>query len=565
MAGGPVLTDAMATSCSTASAARVWVVVKIGLALWLLNFLVTFVNVWPTPMVRPEARIGTEFVGIWVAVLLLYGLRGRVGQIGVGVVTALFAILAFGRYIDVTVPAWLGRKVNVYWDAYHLPKFLEVASQSLSAWQVVGVIAAVIGGLALLIWVIRVAVVIMAREAAPRAWRSPLAWILTLACTALVVADRMGLPAASPYVAGPVSPVYQRQAELLYAAWMPGQADQGLPPSPSLDYDLALLGGAEVRVIFVESYGATTYRRPEIAEVVDPARARLAEVAAGQGLGVVSALVTAATFGGASDLSHLSLLSGVDLSNPRHHDLLLLSDRETLLDTFERAGYRTVGLYPAMSWEWPERAFYDFDHYLDGPALDYRGPKFGLWWLPDQFAMARVDELLTPGVDDPPRLIFFPTINSHIPYRPTPPYQPDWSKVTSDEPFPAVETARALADEIDWNDLFSGYLSTIEYTFQWLGGYLQQPRPRDTVLVLVGDHQPAGGITRPNANWDVPVHVLTNNDAILDRLRAHGFRDGMRPADTTLGHLADLTVMLLGAFSSDDPAGGSGPAVAVAE
>jgi len=43
-----------------------------------------------------------------------------------------------------------------------------------------------------------------------------------------------------------------------------------------------------------------------------------------------------------------------------------------------------------MSWDWLEVSFYDFDHYHDAPSLDYTGPKFGLWWLPDQFSMARV-------------------------------------------------------------------------------------------------------------------------------------------------------------------------------
>ena len=88
---------------------------------------------------------------------------------------------------------------------------------------------------------------------------------------------------------------------------------------------------------------------------------------------------------------------GIDLTDPLRHDVLLTTERQTMLDTFERAGYRTIGLYPAMSWEWPEESFYDFDHYLDSPSLEYRGPKFGLWWLPDQFSMAGIDELHPPG------------------------------------------------------------------------------------------------------------------------------------------------------------------------
>jgi hypothetical protein len=264
----------------------------------------------------------------------------------------------------------------------------------------------------------------------------------------------------------------------------------------------------------------------------------------------MSAFVTAATFGGASDLSHLSFLSGIDLTNPLRHDVLLTSDRETMLDTFERAGYRTIGLYPAMSWEWPEESFYDFDHYHDGPSLDYRGPKFGLWHLPDQFSIARINELYPPDPGDKPRFVFYPTINSHIPYRPTPPYQPDWSRVTSPEPFPEEAAAAALTDEIDWRRLFSGYLSTMQYTFEWLTGYLAQPQARDWVLIAIGDHQPGGGVTGPNASWNVPVHVVTSNPTLTERLRRYGFVDGVDPSRDAIGHISDLNQILLNVFDS---------------
>jgi hypothetical protein len=205
-----------------------------------------------------------------------------------------------------------------------------------------------------------------------------------------------------------------------------------------------------------------------------------------------------------------------------------------------------------MSWEWPEKSFYGFDHYHDGPSLGYRGPKIGLWWLPDQFSMARIDEMYPPEPDGRPRFLFYPTITSHIPFRPTPPYQPDWSRVTSDKPFSEAATAEALADEIDWNDLFPGYIRTIEYTFNWLAGYQGLPQPRESVLILLGDHQPAGSITGPNASWDVPVHIVTSNDTIAERLRQHGFSDGVGPRRESLGHISALNPILLSVFDSGE-------------
>ncbi len=526
------------------------VMIKVALALLVLNFLTSFNNVWSTPFVQPDTRIGPDFVGLWLILLLLVALFGRVGRSVIAVLTGVLLVLVIGRYVEVTVPSWLGRKVNLYWDAQHLPKFLDVASQDYAWWQIVGIIAAFFAGLWLLTRVIRGCIRVLAERAAPYTLRSPPALIVSIALLGLVAASVMKVEAALPYVSASAVPVYKRQAHLLAAAFLPDQFRAELPASPPLESDLQVLDGAEVKVVFLESYGATTYERDDLFRVIAPARQRLEQAANAAGRQVLSAFVRAAAFGGASDLSHLSFLSGIDLTDPIRHDLLITTDRPTILDTFERAGYRTIGLYPAMSWDWPEVSFYDFDHYHDAPSLDYRGPKFGLWWLPDQFSIARIDEMYPPDPDGKPRFLFYPTITTHIPFRPTPPYQPDWSRVTSDKPYSDEAIAKAMADAIDWHRLFEGYISTIEYTFRWLAGYQALPQTRESVLILLGDHQPAGGITGPNATWNVPVHIITSNETIAERLRLHGFSDGVNPRQESLGHVSELPLILLSVFDS---------------
>ena len=523
---------------------------KVALALLVLNFLTSFNNVWSTPFIQPDTRIGPDFVGLWLILLLFVALFGRVGRRAIAALTGVFLLVVIGRYVEVTVPSWFGRKVNLYWDAQHLPKFLDVASQEYAWWQILGIVAAFIAGLWLLTRLIRVCIEVLAAHAAPYALRSPTALVVTVALLSLVAASFMKVEAASPYVSSPVFPVYQRQAHLLAAALVPDRFRAELPESPPLESDLQVLEGAEVKVVFLESYGATTYERDDLFQVIHPSRQRLQQAANAQGRQVLSAFVRAATFGGASDLSHLSFLSGIDLTDPIRHDLLITTDRPTIVDTFEQAGYRTIGLYPAMSWDWPEVSFYGFDHYHDAPSLDYRGPKFGLWWLPDQFSMARIDEMYPPDPDGKPRFLFYPTITTHIPFRPTPPYQPDWSRVTSDKPYSDEATAKAMADAIDWHGLFQGYINTINYTFKWLAGYQALAQPRESILILLGDHQPAGGITGPGATWNVPVHIITSNETIAERLRLQGFSDGVNPPQESLGHVSELSLILLSVFDS---------------
>jgi hypothetical protein len=323
-----------------------------------------------------------------------------------------------------------------------------------------------------------------------------------------------------------------------------------LPPSPPFESDLGGLAGSDVKLFFLESYGAIAFDQPAWRAALAASRNALAGRIETSGRRVVSAFVRSPTFGGASDLAHLSLLSGIDLGDPLRHDLLLTTGRPTLLSHFRARGYETYGFYPGLSWEWPERAFYGYERFVEARDLGYPGPEFGYWKIPDQYAIARFDQLhpVLPG--SPPRFVFFASINTHVPFRPLPPYQPDWKKLLSPEPYERPEVARALADKIDWTDLAAAYVPSIEYTYRWIEGYLAQPAGRDFLLVLIGDHQPLGAVTGEGQPWDVPVHVIGPNSGVMERLVETGFRPGLEPARPVLGGMHELTRLLLDAFDA---------------
>jgi hypothetical protein len=75
-----------------------------------------------------------------------------------------------------------------------------------------------------------------------------------------------------------------------------------------MDSDLSRVKGADVYLVFLESYGAVAYERPEMAARLVESRARFeSDLNAGHRR-VVSAFVESPTFGGNSWLAHLSLL-----------------------------------------------------------------------------------------------------------------------------------------------------------------------------------------------------------------------------------------------------------------
>lgn len=539
-----------------------WDAASPWLALLVLNGLLSF-DLWaPTPIVRPQLLLSPEFLLLWLALLAAVAWRGALSPRALSVLTTLYLLLVLGRYADVAVRQWFGRPLNLYWDAPQLPRFIAVAARDWPAWQVAALALAV----ALLGWalarLVRWAIAEAARRAAP--WALARGWaIAASAAVGLLALLQMTLPQSVSALTGnvrwmakPVTPLAWRQGVLLANAWSPSALARALPERSAVDEALAApagtalagLAGRDVYILMLESYGATVYDAPRAAAALAPRRAELAAAIGASGRQVVSGFVRSPTYGGASDLAHLGLLSGVDLSEPLRHDLLLTTGRPTLTTLLRRHGYRTYGLYPAVSWEWPERAFYGYDVYVDGPALGYRGPPITLWRIPDQFALERFEQMHPRTADAPPRLLFFATINTHTPYGPQPPVQPDVDRLLGPQPFDEGELRRALAREPSWLDQFPDYLRSFDTTYRWLAVHLGRPEPRETLLVIVGDHQPMANVSGSDS-WDVPVHVIARDPKLLAPFTARGFTPGMEPSRRSLGAMHELTVLMLAAFS----------------
>lgn len=528
--------------------------VALGAALLVLNAALTFHNVWPTLAVRfgePWPELSAEFA-LAVLVLAAWGAwRGPVPRWVPGALAGAWLVLGVARYAEVTAPALYGRPVNLYWDARHVGNVLrmlaEAAGPALTAAAAFGAAAALLVSFLGL----RFAWSRVASAAAHRHGRR----VLGVAAAGLVACWAASL-ASVPLVpdilrfAAPVSATYADQARLVAHAFArarsPADGGHYVEVSGAPGNPLAALAGDDVLLVFVESYGNVTYTRPEFAARLAASRRGLADAVAQTGRRVMSATVTAPTFGGNSWLSHLTLLTGIEVGDPDAYARTMQGARRTLVTDFALGGYRTVALMPGLRQAWPEGAFYRFDAILGADALDYRGPEFGWWRIPDQYALARLEQV-ERGAQ--PRFVFFPTISSHAPFRPTPPYQPDWARLTSATPFGA-EAQAALGVAPEWHDLGPAYADTIAYAHEWLAGYLERHAASDVTLVILGDHQPPAAVSGQGADWTVPVHVVTRRDAVLDPLRQHGFVAGLQPAAGPIGRMHELQPLLRAAFAA---------------
>jgi len=313
---------------------------------------------------------------------------------------------------------------------------------------------------------------------------------------------------------------------------------------------LADVRASDVFLIFIESYGSIAFERPDMAPQLEAGRADLDGAIHATGRDVVSAFVESPTFGGSSWLAHISLMSGVEVRDPDTNARLMTEKRETMVTAFKRAGHRAIALMPGLRQVWPEGVFYGFDEIYGAARLDYRGPEFGWFAVPDQFSLAKFDALERAAASRAPRFVFFPTISTHFPFIPTPPYQPDWSKMFLEHPYDGPSIVRAYAQQPDWTHFGPGYVNAIAYDYATLAGYLRLHKDVDMTMILLGDHEPAAAVSGEKAPWDVPVHVIASRPEILERLRAKGFRRGITPARPSLGPMHTLLPTLLDAFSA---------------
>ncbi len=74
------------------------------------------------------------------------------------------------------------------------------------------------------------------------------------------------------------------------------------------------------------------------------------------------------------------------------------------------------------------------------------------------------------------------------------------------------------------------YVDALVYDLEVLRRYLRDEVKDDTLVIILGDHQPPGGVTGANNGRGVPVHVLSRRASLVEPFEAHGYSAGMNPA-----------------------------------
>jgi phosphatidylglycerophosphate synthase len=313
------------------------------------------------------------------------------------------------------------------------------------------------------------------------------------------------------------------------------------------------LRGKDVLLVFVESYGRVAVQDSSFSPQVDAVLRRGTAQLDAAGFHQRSAFLTSPTFGGLSWLAHSTMQAGIQVDGQRRYDQLVQADRMTLTRAFGRAGWRTVADMPGNHRDWPEgRTFYHYDHVYDRRTLGYRGPSFGLPPMPDQYTLLALQRLELARRPRPPIFAEVDLISSHTPWTRIPRLIP-WDQVGDGSIFdriPAEESSKAALFG-DSARARAAYGHSIEYSLRTLFSFIGRYATKNTVLIVLGDHQPATTVSGNDASHDVPVSVIAHDPRVLERIASWRWQDGMLPSpQAPVWPMSDFRDRFLSAYGS---------------
>ena len=479
------------------------------------------------------ARIPLEGLVLVVVGLALPPRPRRLLAVTAGVLLSLLAVV---KLLDAGFTAQLGRPFNPVFDWGAFGPAIEVVRESIgsAATDVALVLAGL--ALALLVAVVTASTIRLTHGTARHRRRSAggvaALGVVWAVCAALSLQLVPAGPVASADTAGLVVAHGREARETLRDERRFEEATRAPDPLAGVPAPLAALRGKDVLVVFVESYGRVALRDPAVAGGVTAVLRSGGSRLAAAGYGARSAFLDSPVVGGASWLAHATLQSGLWVDRQPRYDRLMASDRLTLFRAFGEAGWRTVSVNPANLRPWPEgTAFYRLDRVYGQKGLGYRGPAFSWPAIPDQFTLAAFERFeLTPG--HRPVMAEIDLVSSHQPWTPLPAMVP-WDELGDGSVFAPVPP-QPSAEEA-WRDtdtLKRLYGRSLEYSLEALVSWVVRLDDEDLVVVLVGDHQPVPRVSGPDAPRHVPISILAGDPAVLDRIDAWSWQDGLLPGRT---------------------------------
>lgn len=292
----------------------------------------------------------------------------------------------------------------------------------------------------------------------------------------------------------------------------------------------SVLTGKDIILVFVESYGRGYIDAERFSNQAAERLLAVENTITDAGLSVRSGWLTSPIRGGRSWLAHSTFQSGLKIDNQARYDRLITSQRQSLSQLFQQAGWHTIGIMPAIQLAWPEGVWYGYKDLRNSSNLGYAGERFGYVTMPDQYTLHYFENHIRHQSEQPV-MATMALLSTHAPWTPLP-KKLDWNEIGDGSIY---DGSHRFGERISWkyrSKVQDMYAKSLDYTMDILGEYAALYAD-DAVIIVLGDHQPAPIINGWGKSGDVPIHIISRDSKILDRLSGNSWNEGMMP-------LADL-------------------------
>lgn len=291
-----------------------------------------------------------------------------------------------------------------------------------------------------------------------------------------------------------------------------------------------------ILLIFIEAYGSVLGCVPPYDTEYFTQLNEIEDHLAKAGWKSATTLSNSTILGGRSWLGFTSLLAGIKIDNHPAYEKLINSfpDYPHLINTLNAQGYNTYRLNTMSNFgedfkkidSIAGRFFNINSAWTKFNSIPYQGYRYDYFGgIPDQYALNYWNENVL-NKNKTPYFLFFITLNTHAPFYLPPPLLANWKDLDAIKTSPHEKIRAESGKPID------RYAKEVKYILSTLEQFILNKADSNSLILLIGDHQPAGmeymikGKTDLYAN---PMHIITQDTKWISLLIERGFVQGMVP------------------------------------
>jgi hypothetical protein len=219
----------------------------------------------------------------------------------------------------------------------------------------------------------------------------------------------------------------------------------------------------------------------------------------------------------------------------------------------------------------PGKTFYHFDKLYDRYDVGYHGPSFAFASMPDQYVMGALQRLELAKRKRRPVFAEVDLVSSHEPWSRIP-RMISWNRLGNGSVFSrsTVDTGTAgfrvgafggLSSYLQLDGspaLRAAYGESIRYTMHAVTSFVQHYGNRNTVLVVLGDHQPWSAVSGAEPSHEVPISIIARDPSVFKRISGWGWNNGLLPSPKApVWPMSAFRDRFLTAFGAQPAVGGS--------